>query len=179
MNPRLISIPLVLFPLLILSPPLPLPAQAGPEVVAQDWARFEENVLAMVDAMPEDLYGFRPTEGGPSFSELIEELVRTNLAMVGYGIVQMAAPPTMGNPRAYLRSQRELRDFVQRTFEFVEESVAEAGDLAVPGSAPDLPSLPRWRILDLARERGARTLGQLAVYLSLNGIPTPPYSLPR
>ena len=62
-------------------------AQPTADMVAQDWARFEANVLAMVEAVPENLLDFRPTPEDKSYAELIEELVRTNLTLVGYGIV--------------------------------------------------------------------------------------------
>lgn len=153
-------------------------AQLREEMIHQDWARYRTNVLAFVEAMPEELFDFRPTEGVRSFAEQIEHIVRSNLNMVGSGVVQMEAPPAMGNPQAYLRSKRELEDFVSRTFDFVDQSLSEAsGMLEENGVVYDFPPMPKWKILDLAREHGIWTLGQLIPYLRLNGIQPPTYAL--
>lgn len=153
-------------------------AQLQEEMIHQDWARFRANVLAFVEAMPEELFDYRPTEGVRSFSEQIEHIVRSNLNLVGSGVVQMEAPPAMGNPNAYLRSKRELEDFVSRTFDFVDLSVSEAsGRLEEDGVVYNLPPMPKWKILNLAREHGVWTLGQLIPYLRLNGIQPPTYAL--
>ena len=71
-----------------------------------------------------------------------------------------------------------MEDFVSRTFDFVDLSVTEAsGRLEEDGVVFDLAPMPKWKILDLAREHGVWTLGQLIPYLRLNGIQPPTYAL--
>ncbi len=167
---------LLLLPLLAAAPPAAR-AQVTLERVLEDWGRYRRNVLAFVDAMPEEHLDFRPTSGVRSFAEQIEHIVRTNLDLVATGVLEMDTPPTMGGRGAYLRSRRELRDFVGRTFDFVEESLrALPGGLTGSGRIFDR-TMPKWRILGLAREHGVWTLGQLVPYLRLNGVEPPEYVL--
>ena len=156
----------------------PLPPTGGAALV-ETWERYRANVLAFVDAVPPPLLHYRPTEGVRNYAEQIEHVALDNIVIVATAVRGEARPPTLGDKTIYLHDRAALRDWVDRTFDYVIETLG-ALDTAALEERVSLfgeAEVTRRGALDVALEHGAWTLGQLVPYLRLNGIAPPAYRL--
>jgi uncharacterized damage-inducible protein DinB len=153
-------------------------AQTPRELLVQDWERHREIVLAYVDAMPEEHFGFRPTPGVRTYAEQIEHIVTDNVSIVAT-VFGQDDRPDLGDPERYLAEKEGLRAHVRAGYAFVLQVIREASDeeLAAPGEVFGRYRVPRWRALEGAREHATWTLGQTVPYLRLNGVEPPPYQV--
>ena len=141
-----------------------------------DFDRQRANVLAYVEAMPEDGLRTAPTEGVRDFAQQIEHIVGGAVNIVGSGVDRSAND--LGDPEVYLNSTAALLDFVNAGFDEViamvesstEESLMEEGNLFGSGKV-------NWKILKTAYEHGVWTLGATVPYLRLQGAPPPGYNV--
>lgn len=157
----------------------PVAAQIPHDVMLGDWARFRANVVAFVEVMPEDGFDFRPTPEVRSFAEQIEHVVTASVGMVATGVEGHADPPAFGSRQVYLTHKDALLVFVNEAFDYVEQAIRSrsTADLARDGRLFEQVTLPRWRILEIAREHGIWTLGSVVPYVRLNGLEPPGYTL--
>jgi len=158
--------------------PWPVEAQTPRELMVQDWERQRAIVVAYVEAMPEEYFGFRPTPEVRSFAEQIEHIVTDHVAIVATAF-DRPDRPELGDPNRYLGEKQALLDHVRAGFDWVLRIVHEAPDaeLHAEGLIFDRYRVPRWRALEGAREHGTWTLGQVVPYLRLNGVEPPAYQV--
>lgn len=151
-------------------------AQGMKDVFMNDFERQRANVLAYVEAMPEDGLRTAPTDGVRDFAQQIEHIVGGAVNIVGSGVDRSATD--IGDPEAYLNSTAALMDFVNAGFDQViamvesstEESLMEEGNLF---GSPKV----NWKILKTAYEHGVWTLGATVPYLRLQGATPPGYNV--
>jgi hypothetical protein len=165
-----------LLPLYLLLAASPLEAQMNRDAMLADWTRSRSNVLAYLDAMPQEHLGFKPTEGVRSFAEQIEHIALDNLILVGVGVKGLTEPPKLAEPTVYLKDKAALRSFVDRSYEFVIDAIREAPAEAFTQKASVFGvEMVRYRFSDTALEHSAWTLGQVVPYLRLKGVTPPDY----
>ena len=153
-----------------------LQAQPTAELMIQHWERHRDNVLAYVEAMPEEHFGFRPTEGVRDFAEQIEHIVEDHVGIVSTAFGRNDVPD-LGRPEEYLRDKEALLAHVRAGYRYVlgvlgqvdEEELWEEGEVFARYR------VTRWHALSGALEHGTWTLGQVVPYLRLNGVEPPPY----
>jgi len=141
-----------------------------------DFERQRANVLAYVEAMPEDGLRTAPTEGVRDFAQQIEHIVGGAVNIVASGVDRSATD--IGDAEVYLNSKTALMDFVNAGFDQViamvetatPESLMEEGNLF--GSPKT-----NWKILKTAYEHGVWTLGATVPYLRLQGATPPGYNV--
>jgi len=155
-------------------------AQGVPrEALRRDLERDQRNLRAYVRAMPDSLFGFRPTSEVRSFAEQIEHAVLDNVNITSTALTGDTLEWERPDRRRYLSETEALLDLVDRSFEVVFRLLDGASDaeLAALGEVFGRYRLPRWRAFQAAREHGTWTLAQTVPYLRLNGITPPSYEV--
>jgi hypothetical protein len=176
--PKILSIFLALPALSVLPglAPESLEAQAPRDHIVADWERHRAIVVSYVEAMPEAVFGFRPTPEVRTFAEQIEHIVTDHVGIVGT-VFHREDRPDLGHPERYLHEEEALLAHVHAGYDWVLQVLAEASEEEVLASGEVFGRyrVPRWRALQGALEHGTWTLGQTVPYLRLNGITPPPY----
>jgi uncharacterized damage-inducible protein DinB len=146
--------------------------------IQADWTRTRNLITNIVDAMPEDKFGFKPTPAQQTFGERVLHVVTTDL-----GILQALGgktPVPMVNTKAATKA--ELLGALKQSFDYGEAVIKEFTDQQwVERVAPPPfmgPSASRARIIYFDMQHSNDMYGQFVVYLRLNG-GTPPASRPR
>lgn len=157
----------------------PAPLPTGGAALVETWERYRANVLAFVDAVPPPLLHYRPTAEVRNYAEQIEHVALDNVVIVATAVRGEARPPTLGEKGIYLHDRAALRDWVDRTFDYVIDTLGEldAAALEERVSLFGEVEVTRRGALDVALEHGVWTLGQLVPYLRLNGLTPPQYRL--
>lgn len=148
------------------------------EVIRDDWERHRDNVLAYVEAMPEEHFGFRPTPEVRTFAEQIEHIVVDHVDIVATAFGRDDRP-VLGEQELYLRNEDALLDHVEAGYGFVLDVLddATAAELREEAEVFGRYRVPRWKALAGALEHGTWTLGQTIPYLRLNGVEPPAYAV--
>ena len=118
-------------------------------------------MLAVADAMPENLYNFKPTDEVYSFNELINH--------IAYGIQWWEAnyiklKETKWDPLSAKANKKETIKYLQQCFDALQESLnsVKLNDEIVKGFYSSFDHISHHR-------------GQATVHLRLNGITPPDY----
>jgi uncharacterized damage-inducible protein DinB len=143
--------------------------------IQADWTRTRGLIVNIVNAMPEDKFGFKPTPAQQTFGERVLHVVTTDL-----GILQSLGgktPAPMVNTKAATKA--ELLAALNQTFDYGEAVIKEFNDQQwVERVMPPPfmgPSASRVRIIYFDMQHSEDIYGQFVVYLRLNG-GTPPAS---
>ena len=146
--------------------------------IQADWTRTRNLVTNIVNAMPEDKFGFKPTPAQQTFGERVLHVVTTDL-----GVLQTLGgktPAPMVNTKAATKA--ELLAALTQTFDYGDALIKEFNDQQwVERVMPPPfmgPSASRARIIYFDMQHSNDMYGQFVVYARLNGV-TPPASAPR
>jgi hypothetical protein len=153
-------------------------AQTRAQLVS-DWERQRANVLAYLDAMPDSAMGYRPTPGVRDFAQQIEHFVTTNLEVATRALRGASAPP-FALDTTQMHQKAVLRDYTARVYDYLLESLRTATPTQLMKQTAMYNQVPQStsRLLFLAYEHAAWTLGQTVPYLRLNGVTPPSYRQP-
>lgn len=135
-----------------------------------DFERMRDNVLAMVDSMPDSGLRSAPTEDVRDFAEQIEHIAVGNVSLIASGID--ADRVDLGfDPEVYLNDEAELKRFVNAAFDRVREMLEAMSehDFMEEGQLFGQIPTPAWRIVQAAYEHGIWTLGSTVPYVRLQG----------
>jgi uncharacterized damage-inducible protein DinB len=144
--------------------------------VQGDWERTKTLLLGLVNAMPDDKWSFKPTQGQGTFAERALHVadIDTKLFTTLGG---KTAPPAAVNPAASTKA--DVVAALQASFDYGAAVIKEFNDQQLAeriASVPFLgPSTSRLRVIYFSMQHTNDIYGQLVVYLRLNGI-TPPAS---
>ena len=146
--------------------------------LADDFERQRNNVLGMVEAMPESGLRSAPTEGVRDFAQQIEHIVQGNIGIIRSGYDRPFEIPET-NPEVYLNSKEALAAYVNTGFDLVNEMVTSMTDeeLREETQLFGQATVRKWKLLQTAYEHGVWTLGATVPYLRLNGSAPPGYNL--
>jgi uncharacterized damage-inducible protein DinB len=157
------------------SPPEP---KTIPDSINFIWKDIEHDFTALADAMPEDKWSFRPTQGEfknvRTFAEQVKHVACSNEAWAK----QMAGEKTparcdLGGPNP-AKSKAEIMAYLNDSFKLIDKAIADTNDKNLMHSNPGqywgpnrLSALTAtvWHISD--------HYGQLVMYLRMNGIVPP------
>jgi uncharacterized damage-inducible protein DinB len=143
--------------------------------VQSDLERTRELMLNLVEAMPEDKFGFKPTPAQQSFGERVMHIVQADQFILGTLGGKTPAPKI--NDKAstkadILAALRQLYDWETALMkEFNDQQLVER--VMPPGFLGSQAS--RARIFYYSLQHTQDMYGQLVVYLRLSGV-TPPAS---
>lgn len=128
---------------------------------------------AFVRAIPDTALRWAPTPEVRDFAEQMEHAVLDNLRIVAMGVAE-EEPPALGDTADYLNDREELERAVDRSYEYVLETLREmpASELTAEGEVFGR-TLPRWNIFLLALQHAEWTRGQMVPYFRIHGIDPP------
>jgi uncharacterized damage-inducible protein DinB len=156
----------------------PPPAKTVADSVNEIWADMEQSFIALADAMPEDKWTFRPTEGAftdvRTFGEQVKHVACANEAWAKK--LRAEKPPgrcDLGGPNP-AKTKAEIMKYLKESFQMLDAGVAatNADNMFTPLRGP-YGGDNRLAVLEYALWHATDHYGQLVVYLRLNGIVPP------
>lgn len=144
-------------------------------VLQNVWKQAKAYTMDFADAMPDDKYGFKPTEEVFSFAEQLMHLAGSNFWFFA-GIKGEKLPQPEEALDAEGKSKKDVAAMVEESFAY--------GDAVVAGLTDDMVKkeitmggnkLILWKILLFCVDHITHHRGQMVVYLRLNGIKPPQY----
>jgi uncharacterized damage-inducible protein DinB len=146
--------------------------------IQADWARTRGLITGIVDAMPDDKFGFKPTAAQQTFAERVLHVATTDVFVLQ--ALGGKTPAPMINAKAATKA--ELLAALKQTFDYGDALIKEFNDQQwVERIMPPPfmgPSASRLRIIYFDMQHSEDMYGQFVVYVRLNGV-TPPASRPR
>ena len=146
--------------------------------IQADWTRTRGLITGIVEAMPDDKFGFKPTPAQQTFAERVLHVATTDLFVLQ--ALGGKTPAPMINQKATTKA--ELLAALKQTFDYGDALIKEFSDQQwVERVAPPPflgPSASRVRIIYFDMQHSEDMYGQFVVYVRLNGV-TPPASRPR
>jgi len=141
-----------------------------------DWEFNRQGFVGIVNAMPDDKFGFKPTPAQQSFAERVMHVVTTDLMLIG-GLGGKTAAP-MVNAKA--TSKADVVAALNASMDYGAAVLKEFDDQQLAERVKSLPfmgpTVSRLRLAYFSIAHTQDIYGQLAVYLRLNGV-TPPRSV--
>ncbi len=156
---------------------------AAPKNVADSldymWKMVEKDFTALADAMPEDKWSFKPTQGDfkdvRTFGEQVKHVACANEAWGKKlrGEKSLPAHCETGGPNP-AKSKAEIMEYLKQSFRMVDDGVAatNADNLLQTLSGPYAGN-DRLEVVSSALWHTTDHYGQLIVYLRMNGIVPP------
>lgn len=144
-------------------------------VMKNVWNQAKAYTMEFAEAMPDEKYGFKPTEEVFSFAEQLMHLVGGNYWFFA-SIKGEKTPFSEEALGAQGKSKKEVVKIVEESFAY--------GDVVVEGLTEDMLNkeitmgknkLTMWKILLFCVDHITHHRGQMVVYLRLNGIKPPQY----
>ena len=146
--------------------------------IQADWTRTRGLITGIVEAMPDDKFGFKPTPAQQTFAERVLHVATTDLFVLQ--ALGGKTPAPMINQKAATKA--ELLAALKQTFDYGDALIKEFSDQQwVERVAPPPflgPSASRVRTIYFDMHHSEDLYGQFVVYVRLNGV-TPPASRPR
>src|SRR5215472_13916887 len=158
------------------NPPAPEKTVAGS--VNEIWRDAEAAFIALADAMPEDKWNFKPTQGAftdvRTFGEQVKHVACANEAWAKK--LHGEKPPArcdLGGPNP-AKSKAEIMAYLRHSFSMMDEGIAatNAENMFTPLRGP-YGGDNRMAVLEYALWHATDHYGQLVVYLRMNGIVPP------
>jgi uncharacterized damage-inducible protein DinB len=152
--------------------------QSISQVLDSDVKMIEGEFVSAADAMPEDKYGFAPTNGEfkgvRTFGEQIKHVAAVNY-LVGAAILGEKPPVDTGGESgpASITTKADIVSFAKQSFEYAHKAVASitAANATQPVQSPfGSGKTTRLGLASVFAWHGFDHYGQMAVYLRTNGI---------
>jgi uncharacterized damage-inducible protein DinB len=139
------------------------------------WAKSKEGFLEFAKAMPEDKYGFKPTDEVMSFGEQVLHTIGGNYWF--FATLKGEKPPKgeealkpEGKSKAdIIKLVEEADAYADEFFNGLNETIAH--EEAKVGEN----TMAKWKLILFGLDHITHHRGQLVVYLRLNGIKPPQY----
>jgi uncharacterized damage-inducible protein DinB len=156
----------------------PGPAKTIPDSVNEIWTYMEQSFIALADAMPEDKWAFKPTQGefkdARTFAEQVKHVACANEAWATK--LRGEKPPArcdLGGPNP-AKSKAEIKAYLRESFRSLDEAITatKAENLLEPAKGP-YGGDNRLAVLEYALWHASDHYGQLVIYLRMNGIVPP------
>jgi uncharacterized damage-inducible protein DinB len=144
-------------------------------------SNIEHEFVPAVEAMPEDKFGFAPTEGEfkgvRTFGEQVKHVAAVNY-MFGAAILSEKVPVDVGeeNGPAAMKTKAEILSYLKDSFTYVHKAVKTINEknLVEPLKSPfGEGSVTRLGIATSVAAHGFDHYGQMVEYLRMNGIVPP------
>jgi uncharacterized damage-inducible protein DinB len=151
------------------------------EVIDHSISNLEHEFESAADAMPEDKYGFAPTNGEfkgvRTFGEQVKHVAAVNY-IFGAAILGEKVPVDVGDESgpASLKSKAEILSYLRDSFAYVHKALATINEtnLVQPLKSPfGEGTVTRLGIATSVSAHGYDHYGQMVVYLRMNGIVPP------
>jgi uncharacterized damage-inducible protein DinB len=156
----------------------PAPEKTVAASVNEIWTGMEWSFIALADAMPDDKWNFKPTQGAftevRTFGEQVKHVACANEAWAKK--LRGEKPPArcdLGGPNP-AKSKAEIMAYLRDSFHMMDEGIAatNAENMFTPLSGP-YGGDNRMAVVEYALWHATDHYGQLVVYLRMNGIVPP------
>jgi uncharacterized damage-inducible protein DinB len=143
--------------------------------VQADWEFNRQGMVGIVNAMPEDKFGFKPTPAQESFGERVMHVVNIDIKLISTLGGKTPAPAV----NAKASSKADVVAALNTSMDYGAATLKEFNDQQLTERVMSLPfmgpTVSRLRVVYFSIGHTQDIYGQLAVYLRLNGV-TPPRS---
>jgi DinB family protein len=133
--------------------------------------RSAHNVKEAAEAMPEEKYGFKPTEAQMTFGEVVAHVAGSNFLLCN----ALAGTPPREQPTSPAYSKDKLVERLDKSFDLCNAALEHADDSNLEDTIPFFGGRLTTRaavLIELAAD-WADHYSQLASYLRLNGLLPP------
>jgi hypothetical protein len=157
--------------------PAPKPKSVS-DSLSYMWKEVEKQFTSLADAMPEDKWNFKPSQGEfkevRTFGEQVKHVACGNEAWAKK--LRREAPPErcdLGGPNP-AKTKAEIMAYLKQSFQMLDDGIAaiQANNMMQPLAGPyaggnrlEVANAALWHVTD--------HYGQLVVYLRMNGIVPP------
>jgi len=151
------------------------------QVLDHTVSNIEHEFVGAADAMPEDKFGFAPTNGEfkgvRTFGEQIKHVAAVNY-MFGAAILSEKVPVDVGDESgpASIKTKNEIMKYLNDSFTYVHKALATVNEknLVEPVKSPfGEGSVTRLGLATGVVAHGSNHYGQMVEYLRMNGIVPP------
>jgi uncharacterized damage-inducible protein DinB len=142
---------------------------------------MEEEIVSAAEAMPEEKFGFVPTQGEfkgvKTFAEQVRHIAAANVMFASAILEEKPAMETGGDngPEA-LKTKAEIVKYLKDSFVYVHKalgSLSEANVMGLVKSPWGSGKASRLAFATMVQGHGFDHYGQMVVYLRMNGIIPP------
>lgn len=162
--------------------PKPEPPRTVTQALDRALTNVEKEFVPAADAMPEDKYGYAPTNGEfkgvRTFAEQVKHVAATNFE-IGATILQVKPPVEIGDDEAgpaSVKTKAEIMKFLKDSFAYLHKAVAvinEKNQVEPINSPWGQNKVTRLGLTTLIIGHCFDHYGQMVVYLRHNGIVPP------
>lgn len=139
----------------------------------EKWTNSKTYLLEVAEAMPEDLYDFKPTEREMTFGQ---QLVHIKENMEWLSNTYFTEQPYEKSKDAKSYTKEETIILIERSFNQVYEIIAKSDPKLLDEKKAFFAGVKtKLQILNLLQDHVTHHRGQLLVYLNLNNIQPPKY----
>jgi uncharacterized damage-inducible protein DinB len=142
-----------------------------------DWEFNRQGLVGLVNAMPEDKFGFKPTPAQESFAERVMHVVNIDVKIIST-LGGKTPAPMIKNPKATAKA--DVVAALNQSMDYGAAVLKEFNDQQLSERVMSLPfmgpTVSRLRVAYFSISHTQDIYGQLAVYLRLSG-GTPPRSM--
>jgi hypothetical protein len=174
----LVAVALLLCALRAVAQQQPSPATTIPDSINYMWKMVESDFTSLAEAMPEDKWGFKPTQGAfndvRTFAQQVKHVACANEAWAKK--LRREQPPDRcdsGGPSP-ARTKTEILAYLHESFGMMDGEIAKSklDNLMAPMSGPYAGD-NRFEVLNSALWHISDHYGQLVEYVRMNGIVPP------
>jgi uncharacterized damage-inducible protein DinB len=142
---------------------------------------LEEEIIPAADAMPEDKFGFAPTDGEfkgvRTFAQQIKHVAAVNYEL-GAAILEQKSPVDIGEEAgpASITTKADILKYLKESFAYVHKAIAtinEKNQVETVRSPFGEGKVSRLGLATSVAWHGYDHYGQMVVYLRMNGIVPP------
>jgi len=151
------------------------------EVLDHTVLNMEHEFVPAAEAMPEDKFGFAPTngefKGARTYAEQIKHVAAVNY-MLGAALLEQKPPVDIGGESGpnSITSKADILKFLKESFEYVHKALATVNEKNLVGTVRSPfgeGKLTRLGLATIISTHGFDHYGQMVVYLRMNGIVPP------
>ncbi len=140
------------------------------------WELAKRRTIVVAEAMPEDKYNYRPTEGVMTFAEQTHHISNSMLSMNTRFILKQSYAGK-GNGVSAKSSKADIIGDLEDSFDQVITSLRSMSDedLQAEGKSHGNFALTKWQSFLVMRDHITNHRAKMVLYLRMNGITPPRY----
>lgn len=144
-------------------------------------SNFENEFIPAAEAMPEDKFGFAPTNGEfkgvRTFAQQIKHVAAVNYEL-GAALLEQKPPVDIGDEEgpASITTKADILKYLKDSFQYVHKAIATITESNLTGTVKSPfgeGSVSRLGLASAVSSHGFDHYGQMVVYLRMNGIVPP------
>jgi uncharacterized damage-inducible protein DinB len=154
------------------------PVEAGyPAEVLREISSVADRIIQLAEAVPEDMYEWRPAEGVRSFREVFLHMAGANYSLTGLAGYEPPEWYERGKFEQTVFAKDEVVRVLKASFEHQQAAIASFADAEMENTVRwfgGRETTRRAALLSITRHAGEH-LGQLIAYARINGV-VPPWN---